>query len=135
MNRTLARAAAACVGAPTPQGAARDALIRRIADVLAPQPAGRRWLLRAGLAVLEVLPLLRYGRVFSALDAPRAEATLRALARSRLAPFRRLARALKMTVQYAWYLAPEAQAETGDDGPWLGRFEIPVGPPPRLERP
>lgn len=132
MTAVLVRAAAAFVGAPEPDGARRTALAARIAALVARQPKDRRRLLALGALALDWLPVLRYGRRFRGLDAPRAEATLRFLSCAPLAPLRRLHAALKLMLQFAWYLDPGAQAETDYDGPWLGRVAVEVAPPPDL---
>jgi hypothetical protein len=132
VTAALVRAAAAFVGAPAPTGARRDALAARVRTLIAAQPEDRRRLLRFGAVVLDGLAVLRYGRRFRALDDARAEAWLRSLSRAPFAPLRRLHAGLKLLLQYAWYLDPEAAAETGYDGPWLGRFPIEAGPPPDL---
>lgn len=133
MNAALVRAAAAFVGAPLPDGPRREALERRLAALIGRQPADQRRLLAIGTVTLDVLAAFRYGRRFRALDDVRAEAFLVALSRAPLAPLRRLHASLKLLLQFAWYLDPEAAAETDYDGPWLGRVPIEAGPPPRLE--
>jgi hypothetical protein len=130
---TLVRAAAVFTGGAEPEGARREALERRIRAILAALPSDRRRLLAAGALALEWLPMLRFGRRFRALDAPRAEAWLRFLQRAPATPLRRLHASLKLLLQYAWYLDPATHAETDYDGPWLGRVDVAAGPPPKLD--
>lgn len=83
-----------------------------------------------------LLQLLEHGtrlfgyswRRFSALALEERREYLKAWADSRLAIRRSAFLALKGLLTFYYFASPEVWPATGYDGPWLGRFDIPITP-------
>lgn len=139
MERNLLAGAEAFVyeedatGRPPLPPPARTACAARLARLVLALPRDRRRLLILGCRVLDLLALLRHGRTFSRLGAPRALRLLDSLGTSRLALLRRLGAVLRMLTQFAYFADPLTWEAAGYDGPWLGRVPVEVLPAPRLE--
>jgi hypothetical protein len=115
------RAAAACIvpaDAESPGADAEEAIL--VADrALANRPERDRKLLTTFLRVVEILPIFRYGRRFSKLDAARREAFLRFLERGRIAKFRQGFFGLKTFALMGYYALDDTFRELGYPGPRL----------------
>src|ERR1041385_3671303 len=119
------RAAAACIvpSEPDSPGADSDEAIAIADRALAARPQRDRKLLATFLRAVEVLPVLRYGRMFSKLDADRRRAFLRFLESTRLfSKFRQGFFGLKTFALLGYY---------GLEGTW----EELAYPGPRLDAP
>jgi len=121
-EKTLAtfRAAAACI-VPADEaspGAGSDGAIAVADRALAARPERDRKLLATFLRAVELLPVLRYGRTFSALGQAEREATLRWLESTRLSPkLRQGFFGLKTFALMGYYAQAEVWTELGYPGP------------------
>ncbi|HEX6939101.1 MAG TPA: hypothetical protein VF158_06785 [Longimicrobiales bacterium] len=130
--RPAFRAIAATV---VPEAAAFDAddweeLERIIEDALAARPRKLRRQLVALIRVIQLRPLLRYGRTFTALDADRRTRVLRRFESSRLLLLRRGFWGLRTLVFMGYYARPAAAAVIGyraDPRGWDARADA-AGP-------
>ena len=128
--RILAAVIETLIGAKPREGAAEAAikLISRLA-------AADRRLLSLLLFGLEYGAPFMTGRLhrFTQLNADARESYLLRWSNSRIAAQRQGVAALKALAMLAHYGGDAAWAEIGYDGPWLGRVDVPVLPPPYLE--
>jgi hypothetical protein len=90
-----------------------QALEAIVDDALAERPARLRRQLRLLVRLIEALPVLRYGRGFTALDPGRRTAVLRALQDAPLLLLRRGFWGLRTLVLMGYYARPAAAAEIG----------------------
>jgi len=119
--RTLAtfRAAAACI-VPAEDGSpgADSAAALTLADAaLAGRPARDRKLLTVFLRALEVLPVLRYGRRFSALSPEKRARFLASLESNRFSKFRQGFYGVKTFALLGYYGSAGTWTELGYPGP------------------
>lgn len=115
------RAAAGCI-VPSDEespGADAEAAVAIADRVLSERPERDRKLLTTFLKVVEILPLFRYGRRFSRLDAARKEKFLRSLERSSIAKFRQGFFGLKTFALMGYYALDSTFQELGYPGPRL----------------
>ena len=89
------------------------ALERIVADALAPRPARLRRQLLLFVRLVEWLPLLRYGRRFTQLDAARRTRVLEILQDAPLLPLRRGCWGLRTLLLMGYYGRPEAVRAIG----------------------
>ncbi|HEX7119153.1 MAG TPA: gluconate 2-dehydrogenase subunit 3 family protein [Longimicrobiales bacterium] len=118
-----------------PEAAALDAddwaeLERIIEAALATRPAKMRRQLRMLIRVIQLRPLLRYGRPFTALDPDRRTRVLRRFENARLLLLRRGFWGLRTLVFMGYYARPAAAATIGyraDPRGWEARADA-AGP-------
>jgi hypothetical protein len=121
-SRAVFAAAAECIVPPElhSPGADDPRCIAVAEAAIALRPAGDQRLLRTFLRVLELLPLLRYGRRFSRLSLARRHAVLHWLSRTRLLSRLRAGMfGLKNFALLGYYGSDVAFAELGYPGPRL----------------
>jgi hypothetical protein len=121
-SRPVFAAAAGCIVPPEPDSpGADDPRCIAVADAaIALRPIADQRLLRVFLRVLELLPLLRYGRRFTRLDPQRQSAVLRWLSRTRLSGKLRAGMfGLKNFALLGYYGSEVAFAELAYPGPRL----------------
>jgi hypothetical protein len=95
-----------------------------VAGQLAQRPAALRRQLGALLGLVQWLPVLRYGRPFTALDAARRTRVLTALERAPALLLRRGIWGLRTLALLGYYVRPAAAAEIGyrgDPRGWAAR--------------
>jgi len=95
-----------------------------VAGQLAQRPAALRRQLGALLVLVQWLPVLRYGRPFTALDATRRTRVLATLERAPALLLRRGIWGLRTLALLGYYVRPAAAAEIGyrgDPGGWGAR--------------
>jgi len=90
-----------------------EALERLVERRLATQPAKTRRQVRLFIRLLQWLPLLRFGRPFTALDAARRFRVLQALQDAPVLLLRRGVWGLRVLVQLGYYTQPDVAAEIG----------------------
>jgi hypothetical protein len=115
-------AAASCVVPADEHGPGADdpRCIELAVAAIALRPAADQRLLRVFLTALQLLPVLRYGRPFTRLDAARRLAVLRYLGRTRLsAKLRAGVFGVKNFALLGYYGGERAFAELGYPGPRL----------------
>jgi hypothetical protein len=88
-------------------------LERIVEDTLASRPARMRRQLQLLIRTIQLMPIARYGRPFTALDAARRTRVLRALESSPLLLLRRGLWGLRTLVFAGYYARPAAAAEIG----------------------
>jgi hypothetical protein len=99
-------------------------LERMVEHRLAAQPRKTRRQLRFFIRLLQWLPLLRFGRTFTGLDAARRLRVLEAVADAPVLPLRRGVWGLRVLVQGGYYSQPHVAAEIGylaDSRGWEAR--------------
>jgi hypothetical protein len=111
----------AVVTTVVPDAAALDAVAWRDVDAiisgqLAQRPPALRRQLGALLGMVQWLPVLRYGRPFTALDVARRATILAALERAPLLLLRRGLWGLRTLALLGYYARPAAAAEIGYSG-------------------
>lgn len=120
-KETLAtfRAAAACIVPPDhrSEGADSDAALALSDSALADRPARDRRLLGVFLKALELLPVLRYGRRFSALAPEKRTRFLASLESSPIAGLRQGFYGVKTFALLGYYGSAATWAELGYPGP------------------
>jgi hypothetical protein len=87
--------------------AARDRVVAIIEHAIASRPSGVQRQLRLFLSVMRWLPVLRYGRPFERLDAPRQDAVLGWFHDAPLTPLRHGFWGVKTLVFMGYYGRPE----------------------------
>jgi hypothetical protein len=95
---------------PPEQWQALEAIVE---GALSERPARLRRQLRLFVRMIEIVPVLRYGRGFTALDPGRRTAVLRALQDAPLLLLRRGFWGLRTLVLMGYYARPAAAAEIG----------------------
>ena len=100
-----------------------------VEGALAKRPPGMRRQLGVFIRVLDGLPVLRWGRRFRSLDAPRRERFLRGVQRARVFLVRRGFWGLRTLVLMGYYARPAAYAEVGYGARLRGWLEHPDAPP------
>jgi hypothetical protein len=88
-------------------------LERLVERRLATQPAKTRRQVRLFVRVLQWLPLLRFGRPFTALDGPRRLRVLAAVQDAPVLLLRRGVWGLRVLVQLGYYTQPDIASEIG----------------------
>jgi hypothetical protein len=119
-SRAVFVSAAACIVPPEPDSpGADDPRCVAVAEAaIALRPAGDQRLLRTFLRLLQLLPILRYGRPFTRLRDEQRGAVLRWLARTRLSGRLRAGMfGLKNFALLGYYGSELAFAELGYPGP------------------
>ena len=119
-SRAVFAAAAACIvpSEPGSPGADDPQCLALAEAAIALRPLGDQRLLRTFLRVLELLPILRYGRRFSRLSTEQRSAVLRWLARTRLSGRLRAGMfGLKNFALLGYYGSELPFAELGYPGP------------------
>jgi Gluconate 2-dehydrogenase subunit 3 len=88
-------------------------LERIVEEALATRPARMRRQLRLLIRAIQLMPIARYGRPFTALDGARRSRLLRALESSPILVLRRGFWGLRTLVFMGYYARPAAAAEIG----------------------
>jgi hypothetical protein len=113
------------------QWAAADAVIH---DALLLRPARMRRQLALFIRVVDVLPVLRWGRTFRQLDAERRVRMLSALERSPLLLVRRGFWGVRTLVFMGYYGRPDSHEAIGYDARLRGWLEHPAAPAAARQR-
>jgi len=115
------RAAAGCIvpSEPGSEGADSDAALRIADRALSERPERDRRLLSTFLKLIELLPVLRYGRRFSSLERGRQAAFLHFLETTRVAKLRQGFFGLKAFALMGYYALDDTWRELAYPGPRL----------------
>jgi hypothetical protein len=99
-----------------------------VEDAVAKRPPALRRQLRLFIRLLNLLPVLRWGRTFERLDPARRARFLASLERSRLFLLRRGFWGVRTLVFMGYYARPSAYAQIGYDARLRGWLEHPLSP-------